>query len=267
MKVSIVTISFNQAKYLEEAINSVLRQDHQDIEYILVDAGSTDGSINIIKKYSEFIGTVIVEPDNGPADGLNKGFALARGDVIGYLNADDILLPLAVSRITSYFHSEPDVDVIYGDGFFMDGSGRRGKPIFSSEWNTFGYAHGVVTILQPATFFRRSALPKAAPFNKSNKTCWDGELLVDLAMNGARFKRVSGNFACFRIHSKSITGSGTNSNEYRRDSERIAERILKRKKRGLDSFMRLFYFAVKHISRPVACGITVAQRLGKNRSS
>src|SRR5450432_3341584 len=97
LKVSIVTISFNQAAYLEEAIRSVLDQDHPLVEYIVVDPGSTDGSRDIIERYRGRIAKVLYEPDQGPADGLNHGFAHATGDVFACLNADDLLLPRAVS--------------------------------------------------------------------------------------------------------------------------------------------------------------------------
>ncbi|MCB1155752.1 glycosyltransferase, partial [bacterium] len=88
MKVSVVTLSFNQADYLERAIRSVVEQDHDDIEYIVVDPGSTDGSRDIIERYRDRIATVITDPDKGPPDGLNKGFAAATGDIYAYMNAD-----------------------------------------------------------------------------------------------------------------------------------------------------------------------------------
>ena len=92
MKVSIVTISFNQARFLRRAITSVLSQDYPDIEYIVVDPGSTDGSREIINAYGPRLASVIFDPDDGPADGLNRGFQLATGDVLAYINADDALL-------------------------------------------------------------------------------------------------------------------------------------------------------------------------------
>ena len=95
MRVSIVTISFNQAEFLERAIRSVIEQDYPDVEYIVVDPGSTDGSREIIEKYRSRISKVILEPDTGPANGLNKGFAAATGEIFGYINADDAFLPKA----------------------------------------------------------------------------------------------------------------------------------------------------------------------------
>ena len=103
MKVSIITISFNQDVYLEYCLRSVIEQDYANIEYIVIDAGSTDKSQEIIKSYSDQISTIVFESDNGPADGLNKGNSLATGDIIGYVNSDDILLPGAVSKIVKFF--------------------------------------------------------------------------------------------------------------------------------------------------------------------
>src|ERR1700738_5632483 len=104
-KVSIVTISFNQAEFLERAIRSVVDQDYPEIEYSVVDPGATEGSRDIIERYRSRIARVIYEPDRGPADGLNKGFACATGDIFGFLNSDDVLLPGAVRRAVSFLES------------------------------------------------------------------------------------------------------------------------------------------------------------------
>ena len=93
MRISIVTLSYNQRTFLREAIDSVLQQDHPDLEYIVVDPGSTDGSREFIRSYGEQVAQVVFEPDQGAADGLNKGFSRATGEVFGFLNADDYLLP------------------------------------------------------------------------------------------------------------------------------------------------------------------------------
>src|SRR4029077_1447448 len=112
-RVSIVTISFNQGKFLERAIRSVLEQDYEDIEYIVVDPGSTDRSREIIERYRSRISRVILDPDKGPADGLNKGFAVASGDIYGYINADDAYLPGAITKAIASFQARPQADVIY----------------------------------------------------------------------------------------------------------------------------------------------------------
>ncbi len=114
MKVSIVTISFNQAEFVERAIQSVLAQDYPDIEYIVVDPGSTDGSREIIERYRSQISKIILRPDRGAADGLNGGFAEATGDIFGFLNSDDMLLPGAISSAAASLDKHKDIDIVSG---------------------------------------------------------------------------------------------------------------------------------------------------------
>src|ERR1700722_6107502 len=125
MKFSNVTISFNQRQYLEEALNSVLQQDYPAIEYIVVDPGSSDGSRELIETYASRLERVIFEPDRGAADGLNKGFAHASGEIFGFLNSDDVLLPGALRSVSVAFEQNPDCDIVMGNGFTIEGRGKR----------------------------------------------------------------------------------------------------------------------------------------------
>ncbi len=205
MKISIVTISFNQAEFLEACIQSVLSQDYNDKEYIVVDPGSRDSSRTIIERYSDSIDRIILEPDNGPADGLNKGFDLATGEIFGYINADDLLLPGTLSKVAAFFSTTPNIDVICGNGFIVDEKERRQRQIFSTDFNLRWFSYGAATFVQQATFIRRKAFELTGGFNVKNRTCWDAELLVDMAMKGAHFKRIDANLGAFRIHNQSIT--------------------------------------------------------------
>jgi glycosyltransferase involved in cell wall biosynthesis len=120
IKISIITPSFNQGKFIEETIQSVFSQEYTNLEYIIIDGNSTDNSIDIIQKYSEQLSYWISEKDHGQAAAINKGFNIASGDIIGWLNSDDILLPGALDKISNAFISHPDIDVVYGDYFFID---------------------------------------------------------------------------------------------------------------------------------------------------
>lgn len=207
MKVSIVTISYNQAEFLEEAILSIINQDYCDIEYIVVDPGSTDGSREIIEKYRGKIAHIIFEKDDGPADGLNKGFAYATGNIYGYLNADDLLHHSTVSHFVDNFKSS-DADVISGHGYIIGRYGNVLRKVFSHKFEPIAYAYGACVLVQQSTFLKAESFNSVGGFNKNNRVNWDGELCFDMAMDGAKFKRISGFWSFFRIYDESITGSG-----------------------------------------------------------
>ena len=115
LRVSIITPSYNQGEYLEETIQSVLNQTYSSIEYIVIDGGSTDNSVDIIRKYEERITFWCSEKDNGQADAINKGLKLATGDLVCWINSDDILYPNFTENFVNHFVAHPNVDFLYGD--------------------------------------------------------------------------------------------------------------------------------------------------------
>jgi glycosyltransferase involved in cell wall biosynthesis len=227
MRVSIVTISFNQAQFLERAIRSVVEQDYPDIEYIVVDPGSTDSSRDIIERYRSRISRVIYEADRGPADGLNKGFACATGDIFGYINADDAYLPGAVREAVTAFDNSK-ADVICGDGYIVDENDRCIRRYVSTSINIRRFVLNAASILQQSTFFTANAYRDVGSFNAENRTCWDGELLFDFAASGKKFLHVPRYWSVFRMHPSSISGSGSSLQQFHRDLERIGETAIAR---------------------------------------
>jgi len=226
-KLSLVTISFNQVRFLEECLRSVLEQGLPGVEYIVVDAGSSDSSREIIERYAHRLTAKIFERDRGPADGLNKGFGRATGNVFGYVNSDDRLVPGALAYVKRYFDEHPHVDVLCSAIRIIDEKGRRKlRSRIPDAFDLADYASGICTVGQQATFFRRQAFEAVGGFNIDNRICWDGELLVDMALNGVRFatdKRVLGDF---RIYPGTLTGSGAfRSPEYGAIRKRLAEKI------------------------------------------
>lgn len=251
MKLSTVTICYNQAEFLEQAIRSVIEQDYADIEYIVVDAGSTDGSRDIIERYRDRITTVIFESDRGPADGLNKGFAQATGEILGYINADDAYLPGALSRAAAAFRARPDVEVICGHGYIVDRDGNPTKRFRSDPFDTRRYALGGVTIMQQSTFFRRTAFAAANGFNIDNKTSWDGELMLNMGLARMRFAVVHEYWSIFRIYADSISGSQRMADESRRNWDRYFEKYFGRPPEPRDLPLKLWARVEKRFFDPV----------------
>lgn len=255
MRLSIVTISLNQAPFIKRALRSVLDQDDVDVEYIVVDAGSTDGSREILERYRSRLAALILEPDDGPADGLNKGVGSATGDVLGYLNADDAYLPGALARAAAAFVADPSADVVYAHGYLVDSAGRLVRRLRSTTFDARRYVRGAVTVVQQATFIRRTAFEAVGGFNAANRTSWDGELLVDLALAGRRLKLVDEYWGVFTIHSRSITGTGTNGAAYHADCRRLFERVMGRSPGDVDRALAVAARIGKHARDPAGLAL------------
>jgi glycosyltransferase involved in cell wall biosynthesis len=250
VKFSIVTISFNQARFLEQAIRSVIEQDYSDIEYIVVDPGSTDGSREIIERYRDRITKVIFEPDNGPADGLNKGFSVATGNIFGFLNSDDILLPNAIQKVAKFIRQHPDLDVISGHSVVLDAEGKIIRISHSDLFSLRSVAYGGCVLMQPSTFFKRDTYRLCKGFNVGNRSNWDGELFVDMALNGARYGLIKENLSGYRVHLNSVTGSKSSDVLIKNYGVRIFKKIIGRDKRVYDKVLSFGYRIAKYVRNP-----------------
>jgi glycosyltransferase involved in cell wall biosynthesis len=234
---SIVTISFNQAEFIERTILSVLQQAEAGIEYIIVDPGSTDGSRDIIERYRGRISKIIYDEDAGPADGLNKGFSCASGEWYGYINSDDFYLPGGIASAAIAARRYGQAGAIVGNGYLVDSNDNVLKKSVSTRFSLFEALHGACFSLQQSTFYRADAFWRAGGFNIQNNTCWDGEILFELARAGYPIERFYANVGAFRIHSQSITGSGRLNQQYLRDVGAIFERTAGRRRTDFDRFM------------------------------
>jgi glycosyltransferase involved in cell wall biosynthesis len=227
-RVSTVVTSYNQASFLREALTSIRQQSHSSVELIVVDAGSTDGSEEVLDDFSHLIDVLIREPDDGPADGLNKGLWHASGRYFTYLNSDDRLRSYALSEAVDSLCSRPDVAAVYGNGAIIDAAGRRMGTVRSRPFGLRQFRFGVALVMQPGSVYRTDAVRQVGGFNVANRTCWDMELLIDLALAGFALEHVSREWADFRLHHASISGSGANRREYLQDSQRLLEKALGR---------------------------------------
>ena len=264
MKFSVVTISFNQRQYLEEALRSVLTQDYPAIEYIVVDPGSTDGSRELIESQANQLARVVFEPDQGAADGLNKGFQHASGDIFGFLNSDDALLPGAMRSVAQAFAQNADCDIVMGNGFTIDARGKRIRRIRAAGFTLDRYFYGGATWLQQATFFRRAAFEAVGRFNVKNRSCWDGELLVDMLRKGAKVKYLNQDLGLFRIHAKSITGSQRHGEMMKADVNRMFSLSRGRSWTVLDT-VRAYLFRLERIlTHPGAVESAIRARVSRS---
>jgi glycosyltransferase involved in cell wall biosynthesis len=228
VKIGIVTISYNQAKYLAEAIESVSVADPDRLEYVIADPGSSDGSRQMIERYHRRFDRIILEKDGGPPDGLNKGFAATGAEILGYLNSDDRFTPGALDYVLDYFERRPQVDVLCGAIRVIDEKGHpRMRARTPDRIDLRRYAYETCFFWQQATFFRRRAFLKIGGFNVRSKTTWDAELVVDMALAGCRFAYTNKLLGDFRIHGESITGSGRLTEELRRERLYMRDKILR----------------------------------------
>ncbi len=221
-RISILMISFNQAFFLREAITSILTQNFSDWELICVDPGSYDGSREIIEEFSRIDKRIryYFQPDEGPADGLNIALSKSKGQIFGCLNSDDMYLPGTLSRVSNAFSDNPTAACIYGHGFVL--KDETMSPLTSDHFSLIRYFNGRGLVIQQSTFFLKDKiLERNLKYNKSNKSCWDGELLIDCSIANLHFVRVNEFWGIFRIHQSSITGSQNNAYQYELDSERI----------------------------------------------
>jgi glycosyltransferase involved in cell wall biosynthesis len=196
--ISIITPSFNQAPFLEHTIRSVLAQDCTDLEYIIVDGGSDDGSIDIIKRYQEEIAWWVSEPDEGQADAINKGFHRASGEFVAWLNSDDLYLPGAVNQAVAELRANPELGMVYGDAITIDGEGRPLNRLSFGDWGLLELMSFYI-ICQPAVFMRRRTLEDAGGLDPTYHYMLDHQLWIRIA-NIAPIKQIAHTLAAARHH-------------------------------------------------------------------
>ncbi len=206
-KISVITISYNQGEFIEETLLSVFNQNYENLEYFVIDGGSTDQTLDILKKYEDKFAHWVSEPDKGPTDALNKGFDMATGDILYYLNSDDIVLPGAFDYFNDLYNKHKDYDVFYGHGFVEMPSLNQMHKLYSDKWSTELYVKKQIMVSQPSTFFKGSFYKEnKLSFNLDNTTCWDGEIIVEAAIKKAQFYRFNKHVSVFRLYPESISG-------------------------------------------------------------
>jgi glycosyltransferase involved in cell wall biosynthesis len=207
-RISIITPSFNQAEFLERTIKSVLGQGYPNLEYIIIDGGSTDDSVDIIKKYEGRITFWVSEKDNGQAEAIKKGFDKAAGDIYAWLNSDDIYLPGTLTKISNIFQ-ETTADIVYGDEYVIDKDdnivGERLQLPFPYRFALPFMVYGGFCPYQPATFWKKSIHEKAGGIDTQFKFVIDPDLFARFILENANFVHIGEKLTSFRVHETSKT--------------------------------------------------------------
>jgi glycosyltransferase involved in cell wall biosynthesis len=246
-KVSLVTCSFQQGNYLEQTIRSVLEQDYSGLEYIVVDGGSTDQSVNIIRKYEPALAYWVSEPDRGQTDALIKGFRRSTGEIMGWLCSDDLLLPGALHEVADHFSRHPDVMAVYGDALWIDAKGNLLRPKKEMGFSRFVFLHDHNYIPQPSMFWRRGLYEAVGGLNPN----------FDLAMDADLWERFSGlcriahiprYLSCMRFYPEQKTRSR------RADGRREDEAIRARGAHGFDGVFLQLMARCMRISAKILSG-------------
>lgn len=207
-RVSIVTPSYNQAAYLEATIRSVLGQDYPALEYLLVDGGSGDGSLEIIRKYAPHFAWWVTEKDQGQADAINKGLRKTTGEIIAWLNSDDLYLPGTLQKVVAFFEEHPQVGMLYGDLQAIDSQGTRINLLRYPSY-TLPDLMTFHIIGQPAVFFRRRVMEQAGLLDLSYHYLLDHQLWVRMA-GKTTIVHIPATLAAARYHTgaKNLTAAG-----------------------------------------------------------
>ncbi len=245
LKVSIITPSYNQGRFIEETILSVKNQDYPNIEHIIIDGGSTDGTIEILKRYDHLIW--VSEPDNGQTNAINKGFRMATGDILTYLNSDDLLLPGAVRAVVDAFNIYPEVDFVYGNYTIIDSKGNHLLSRKTINYDRNVLIYGRALIAQPASFFRRDVIEKIGLLDESYDFCMDLEFWIRAALNGIRFQRLDFPLAAQRLHNdaKTMNMGWKLNDEHRRILNQYGLLWFK----NFETFNKIFFLFLKFFFR------------------
>lgn len=199
-KISIVTPSYNQGRFLEETILSVIDQNYPNLEYIIIDGGSADNSVDIIKKYEKHLAYWVSEKDNGQTHAINKGFSRASGEILNWLNSDDMLSENALQLVAEETIKNPSADFFYGDFKVIDNSGKEVFTRKSPPYNFYSLIYGRQLSCQPAVFFRKRVLDKIGYLDESLKFCMDIEFWIRAAINKSSFCQILQPLAIARMH-------------------------------------------------------------------
>ena len=202
-KISIVTPSYNQGKFLEQTILSVINQNYSNLEYIIMDGGSTDNSVEIIKKYEKYLIYWISAKDGGQSDAIGKGFAKANGDILGWLNSDDVYMPGALQKIAEAYLKSPIASIYTGGLCRGDADGNISRCFIPAISPDYFLKYGIIYFWQPSSFFNSADYKKIGGINPALHFRMDGDLIYRLLKINPNIVKINNMVSFFRIHDAS----------------------------------------------------------------
>ena len=206
-KITIVTPSYNQGEFIERTIQSVLNQNYPNIEYIICDGGSTDNTIEILNKYSSQISWWCSEKDNGQTDAINKGMKRATGDIVCWINSDDVLLPNSLDYVGNFFRENTDIDFIMGISLEIDKYDNICKKTHTilTKWMAL---RGAYNINQQGMFWRRTVFERIGYLDATYHACMDAEFTIRIIENSIKYKVVNKALGAIRVYQGTKTSLG-----------------------------------------------------------
>jgi glycosyltransferase involved in cell wall biosynthesis len=198
-KISVVTVSYNQAKFLEQTIISVINQNYPNLEYIVIDGGSEDESVDIIKQYADRINYWVSEPDGGQTNGLIKGFMKATGDIQCWINSDDMLEYGALIEVADFFIEHPNAQVVTGDAILIDEHGKITRVQKQIKFYRFLWIYDHNYITQSSTFWRRELYERVGGLDPAFDVSMDADLFIRFA-DVTELHHVRKLWSRFRLH-------------------------------------------------------------------
>lgn len=228
-KLTVVTPSYNQAAFLERTILSVLNQRYPNLEFIIIDGGSTDGSLAIIRQYEHYLSYWVSEPDKGQTDAINKGFSRATGDFVAYQNSDDVFAPNALQAVATAWRNAPDTDVFFGNMYIIDEQDRVLEEMRVPTFSAGCQVYEGMQVFNQSLFIRRTLLAETGWLDESLRFVMDYEVVTRLGLQpNVRFLRVPGFWGGFRVQpdaKSSQIAATVGRTEHKQVSERYQPRL------------------------------------------
>ncbi|MCK6622840.1 MAG: glycosyltransferase [Calditrichaceae bacterium] len=201
-RISIITPSYNNSRYIEDAIQSVVGQNYPDVEHLIIDGGSNDGTLDVLKKYPHL--KWISEKDEGQSDALNKGFKMATGDILGWLNADDYYQPGIFFKINDAYLNNPAIDFLYGEYQYVTEDKQFVRKVTNCKFDKNMLFFYGCYIPSTASFFRRRIIEDGVLIDKNLKIIMDKDFFTRIAIKGYQFQFVSEVMASFRLREDNV---------------------------------------------------------------